>query len=45
MDPTQDQIEMRKLMASVKQAVDKIAADFSLQQQAALPPKPSVTGT
>ena len=44
MDPTQDQVETRKLMASVKLAVDKIVTDFSLRQQAASSTEPSITG-
>ncbi len=36
MDPTQDQTDMRKLMASIKEALDKIVAEFSLERQGAL---------
>ncbi len=42
MDPTQDQLETRKLMASVREALAKIINDFRHKRQEALPTEQSV---
>lgn len=44
MDPTQDLAETRKLMAAVKQAVEKIIDDFRRKRQDTPPADPSVQG-
>ncbi len=42
MDPTQDQAETRKLMASIKEALDKIINEFKHKRQEVSPTETSV---